>query len=74
LNIDKWFPTPICLIENLIEDKENKNLIKEIEKLKKIIKKEEKSGKQMCIIHMELVTYMKIINLKICVIKLENIQ
>jgi uncharacterized protein (TIGR02466 family) len=45
LNIHKWFPTSICLIENLIEDKENKNLIKEIEKLKKITKKGGKEWK-----------------------------
>jgi len=35
MNIHTWFPTSILLIENLINDEENKNLIKEIEKLKK---------------------------------------
>jgi uncharacterized protein (TIGR02466 family) len=39
MKIDKWFPTSICIVENLIEDKENKNLIKEIEKIKKVTKK-----------------------------------
>jgi uncharacterized protein (TIGR02466 family) len=39
MNIHTWFPTSILLIENLIDDEENKKLIKEIEKLKKEIKK-----------------------------------
>ena len=39
MKIHNWFPTSILLIENLIDDKENKLLIKELEKLKKIIKK-----------------------------------
>lgn len=34
-----WFPTSILTVENLIDDEQNKNLIEEIEKLKKMIVK-----------------------------------